>query len=147
MPLSQSTKLELTLAEDHKVEWHVEVFMSWGYRLNWYHQDKSGIIQKASNCLVFWRKKQKQKQYFCCCWIGKKWWCLDSASFCLFACLFVSFFRKLILLYFTCTLISSLDSWVEDRHCLVVVCLIIPCNFDWRCNMHWEAAGNVCQLV
>lgn len=57
------------------------------------------------------------------------------------------FLEEFILLYFTGKLICSLGSWVEDRHCLAVACLIIPCNFDWQWNMHWKAAGSVCQLV
>lgn len=40
------------------------------------------------------------------------------------------FLEEFILLYFTGKLICSLGSWVEDRHCLAVACLIIPCNFD-----------------
>lgn len=46
------------------------------------------------------------------------------------------FLEEFILLYFTSKLICSLGSWVEDRHCLAVACLIIPCNFDWQWNMH-----------
>lgn len=54
------------------------------------------------------------------------------------------FLEEFILLYFTGKLICSLGSWVEDRHCLAVACLIIPCNFDWQWNTHWKAAGSVC---
>jgi len=46
------------------------------------------------------------------------------------------FLEELTLLYFTSKLVCSLGSWVEDRHCLAVACLIIPCNFDWQWNVH-----------